>query len=64
MEAIIALIIIWAVWKLIGVALDSRANNYPIRKVDPGKMAIDKSKNNLSNKQVFRNMGRGKYDKD
>lgn len=43
--------------------LDRKVDNYNTRNVDFQKMAIDKSRNNLSDKQVQRNMVNGKYDK-
>ena len=42
---------------------DRKVDNYNTRNVDFQKMAIDKSRNNLSDKQVQRNMINGKYDK-
>lgn len=42
---------------------DRKVDNYNTKKVDFSEMAIDKSRNNLSDKQVQRNMVNGKYDK-
>lgn len=42
---------------------DKRVDNYNTKKVDFSEMAIDKSRNRLSDKDVQRNMINGKYDK-
>lgn len=43
--------------------LDGKVNNYPMDKVSIAKMTTDKHLNNLSNKQVKRNIINGKYNK-
>lgn len=42
---------------------DRKVDNYNTKKVDFSEMAIDKSRNRLSDKEVQRNMINGKYDK-
>lgn len=63
MELIIGIIIIAVIWGVSSVSLNSKVDNYPISKVDNSKMIADKVMNNLSDKQVQRNMVNGKYDK-
>ncbi len=63
METIIALIVIGIIWAVSNASLNSKVDNYPISKVDTSKMVSDKVRNNLSDKQVQRNMVNGKYDK-
>lgn len=43
--------------------LENRIDNYDYTKTDSIKMLNDKVNNNLSNRQVGRNMVNGKYDK-
>ena len=43
--------------------LNKKVDNYDISRVDTSKMVSDKVMNNLSAKQVQRNMVNGKYDK-
>lgn len=63
METIVGIIIIIMVVAISNVSLNNKVNNYPIDKVDNSKMIADKVMNNLSDKQVQRNMVNGKYDK-
>ena len=63
METIIGLIIIGIIWAVSSASLNNKVDNYPISKVDTSKMVSDKVMNNLSDKQVQRNMVNGKYDK-
>ena len=63
METIIGLIIIGVIQAISKASLNSKVDNYPISKVDTGKMVADKVRNNLSDTQVQRNMVNGKYDK-
>ena len=63
METIIGLIIIGIIWAVSSASLNNKVDNYPISKVDTSKMISDKVRNNLSDKQVQRNMVNGKYDK-
>ena len=63
METIIALVIMAVIWGVSSASLNSKVDNYPISKVDTCKMVSDKIRNNLSDKQVQRNMVNGKYDK-
>lgn len=63
METIICLIIIAVIWGASKASLNSKVDNYPINRVDTGKMVSDKIRNNLSDAQVQRNMVNGKYDK-
>ncbi len=63
METIIGLIIIGIIWAVSSASLNSKVDNYPISRVDTSKMVADKVRNNLSDKQVQRNMVNGKYDK-
>lgn len=63
METIIGLIILGVIWAISNASLNNKVDNYPISKVDTSKMLSDKVRNNLSDKQVQRNMVNGKYDK-
>ncbi len=63
MELIIGIIIIAVIWGVSSASLNNKVDNYPISKVDTSKMVSDKIMNNLSDKQVQRNMVNGKYDK-
>ena len=63
METIIGLIIFGIIWAVSSASLNNKVDNYPVSKVDTGKMVADKVRNNLSDKQVQRNMVAGKYDK-
>ena len=63
MGTIIALIILGVIWAVSKANLDNKVDNYPINRVDTGKMWSDKLTNNLSDTQVQRNMVNGKYDK-
>ena len=63
MGAVICLIVIGIIWAVHNADHNSRVDNYPISKVDTSKMISDKVRNNLSDKQVQRNMINGKYDK-
>ena len=62
MEAI-GLIILIIVIAACNASFNSKVDNYPISRVDSTKMIKDKVMNNLSDKQVQRNMINGKYDK-
>ena len=62
MEAIV-LILFFAIWWISNIVLEQKVDNYPVGKVDTTKMLTDKYTNNLSDKQVQRNMVNGKYDK-
>ena len=63
MELIIGIIIIAAICGVSSASLNRKVDNYPISRVDTSKMVADKVRNNLSDKQVQRNMVNGKYDK-
>ncbi len=63
MELIIGIIIIGIIFGVSSANLNSKVDNYPISRVDTSKMVSDKVMNNLSDKQVQRNMVNGKYDK-
>lgn len=63
MGTIVFLIIIGIIWAVCNANRNSRVDNYPISRVDTSKMVSDKVMNNLSDKQVQRNMINGKYDK-
>ena len=63
METIVVLIIIGVIWAVSTASHNSKVDNYPISRIDTGKMMSDKVLNNLSDKQVQRNMINGKYDK-
>ena len=63
METIIGLIIIGIIWAVSSASLNNKVDNYPVSKIDTNKMMRDKVMNNLSDKQVQRNMVNGKYDK-
>lgn len=63
MGTIIALIILGVIWAVSKANLDDKVSNYPLNRVDTGKMISDKISNNLSDTQVQRNMVNGKYDK-
>ena len=63
MGTIIGIIIIAVIWIAANASLNNKVDNYPISKVDTSKMISDKVMNNLSDKQVQRNMVNGKYDK-
>lgn len=63
METIIGLIVIGVIWAVCSASFNNKVDNYPISKVDTSKMVADKVRNNLSDKQVQRNMINGKYDK-
>ena len=63
MGAVAFLIIIGIIWVVYNANHNRRVNNYPTSRVDTGKMISDKVMNNLSEKQVQRNMINGKYDK-
>lgn len=63
MEIIIGLIIVGVIWAVSRISLNSKVDNYPISRVDSGKMISDKVRNNLSDREVQRNMVNGKYDK-
>ena len=63
MGTIILLIVIAIIWATSNAELNKKVDNYPISKIDTGKMISDKVMNNLSDKQVQRNMVAGKYDK-
>ena len=62
-ETIIGLIIVGVIWVVSSISLNIKVDNYPHSRVDTSKMLLDKTMNNLSNKQVQRNMVNGKYDK-
>jgi len=63
MGTIVGLIIIGVICAVCSASFNSKVDNYPISKVDASKMVADKAMNNLSYKQVQRNMINGKYDK-
>lgn len=63
MGTIIGIIVIIAIFAISNASLNSKVDNYPISRVDNSKMIADKVMNNLSDKQVQRNMVNGKYDK-
>ena len=63
MGPLIGIIIIIAIFAISNASLNNKVDNYPISKVDNSKMIADKVMNNLSDKQVQRNMVNGKYDK-
>ena len=63
MGTIIGLIIFAVIWIACKSSFNSKVDNYPINRVDSGKMTADKIRNNLSDAQVQRNMINGKYDK-
>lgn len=63
MGTLIGLIILAVIWIAYKISLDNKVDNYPIDRVDSGKMTADKIRNNLSDTQVQRNMVNGKYDK-
>ena len=63
MGTVVFLIIIGIIWVVSNANHNSRVDNYPIDRVDNSKMIADKVMNNLSDKQVQRNMINGKYDK-
>ena len=63
METLIGIIVIIAIFAISNASLNSKVDNYPISRVDTSKMVSDKVMNNLSDKQVQRNMVNGKYDK-
>ena len=63
MEVFIGIIIMVVISWACTTELNNRVDNYPISKVDSGKMMSDKIMNNLSDRQVQRNMVNGKYDK-
>lgn len=62
MEAIV-LILFFAIWWISNIVLENKVDNYPTDRVDVSKMIADRYTNNLSDKQVQRNMVNGKYDK-
>ena len=60
----VAYIVVFGLIILLGtVILDYRVDHYPVEKVDSSKMWQDKLENNLSDRDVQRNMVNGKYDK-
>ncbi|MBR4029881.1 MAG: hypothetical protein IKJ06_00580 [Clostridia bacterium] len=63
MGTIIGLAILGIIWWACSSSFNSKVDNYPISRVDTSKMVSDKVRNNLSDKQVQRNMINGKYDK-
>ena len=63
MATIVALIVFGVIWVTSSAILDNKVDNYSHSRVDTGKMWSDKLENNLSDKQVQRNMVNGKYDK-
>lgn len=63
MGTLIGIIVIIAIFAISNASLNSKVDNYPISRVDNSKMIADKVMNNLSDKQVQRNMVNGKYDK-
>lgn len=60
---LIAIIIFLVIYFIAKADFDKRVDHYPIDRVDSTKMCADKVMNNLSAKQVQRNMINGKYDK-
>ena len=63
METLIGIIILAAIWGFASASFNNKVDNYDISRVDTSKMVSDKVMNNLSDKQVQRNMVNGKYDK-
>lgn len=63
METVIGLIIIGIIWAVSSASLNNKVDNYDISRVDNSKMIADKVMNNLSDRQVQRNMVNHKYDK-
>ncbi len=57
-----AIIILAVIFFISNIRLNNKVDNYDIRKINVSKMNLDKIHNNLSNKQVQRNMINGKYD--